>query len=219
MAVGQLEVAASYDAAIGREWRRIAEPSSFLTGVERVGLAMEARRARWGDGTPTGVVSEPAAEAARRLSADPARAIEGWALDGAYRPACGWFDRLVARGLDPLAYVEIIGLVSRLVAVDTFEFGVGRALRPLPDPVAGAPTGQVDPEAAMNGAWVPTVGDPQAPVALSAIPAEHEALHDIHGVFYIPADQILDFDLVLDLIRPQLELVAARTSMLNECFY
>jgi hypothetical protein len=54
---------------------------------------------------------------------------------------------------------------------------------------------------------------------LSAIPENHDALHDIHGAFFIRGDQITDFGLVKDLIRPQMEIIAARTSMVNECFY
>lgn len=202
-----LLVSAEYEAAIGREWARLARPSSFFTGAERVALAEEARRERTGDPTPTGGASQAAAEAARRLATKAMDIREDWVED------------LEARGLGRLAYTEIVGLVSRVEAIDCFEFGVGRPLRDLPSPVPGEPTGEVDPEAAMNGAWVPTVGAPEAPVALSAIPNDHEALHDIHGAFFITAEQITEFGLVKDLIRPQMEIIAARTSMVNDCFY
>ena len=205
-ALAPLTVSAEFDDAIDREWKRLAHPSSFLTGEQRVALATEARREREGDPTPTGHVSAPAAEAARMIATKAMETRKEW-LDG-----------LLARGLDLHAYIEIVGLVSRLEAVDCFDFGVGRPLRPLPAPVAGDPTGEVDSDAAMNGAWVPTVGPPEAPVALSAIPDDHHALHDIHSAFFISGDRITEFGLTKDLIRPQMEIVAARTSMVNDCF-
>lgn len=203
----ELSVSDEFDAVIGREWKRLATPSSFFTGAERIALAAEARRERVGDPAPTGRVSEPAAEAARKMATRAMTARREWV------------DSLEDRGLPRCAYVEVVGLVSRVEAVDCFEFGVGRPLRALPDPVPGEPTGVVDPRAAMRGAWVPTTEAPEAPVALSAIPNEHDALHDIHGAFFIRADQILDFGLTKDLIRPQMEIIAARTSMVNDCFY
>ena len=202
-----VEVSDEYGDAIDREWARLANPSSFFTGAQRVALAEEARRQRNGDPTPTGAVDGVAAEAARLIAtrAKDARAE--------------WVDGLEQRGLMRYAYVEVIGLVARLEAVDVFEFALGRPLRPLPKPVPGDPTGIVDPAASMQGAWVPTTDVPNAPVSLSAIPNESRALHDIHGSFFITNEQIIQFDLVKDLIRPQMEIVAARASMLNECFY
>jgi hypothetical protein len=152
-------------------------------------------------------VSEVATEAARKLATKAMEARKEWV------------DDLEARGLSRYAYVEIVGLASRVQAVDRFEFGVGRPVRPLPTPIPGEPTGEVNPDAKMFDAWVPTTEPPEAPVALSAIPNEHAALHDIHGVFFITAEEIFDFGLTKDLIRPQMEIIASRTSMVNDCFY
>ncbi len=205
--MGELAVRDDYDVVIERDWARMARPGSFFSGAERVAIAREARRERIGDEARTGEVAAVVAEAARAVSTR------------AQQIRHEWVDQLVERGLDRCAYVEIIGLVSRLEAIDGFDFGVGRPLRQLPTAEPGEPTGVIDAAASANGAWVPTVGPPSAPVALSAVPDDHAALHEIHGAFFITNEQIPDFGLVKDLIRPQMELVAARTSLVNECFY
>jgi hypothetical protein len=205
--MGELTVGDEYNVAIERDWARMAGPGSFFSGAERVAIAREARRERIGDQARTGEVAAVVAEAARAVSTR------------AHQIRREWVDQLVERGLDRCAYVEIIGVVSRLEAIDGFEFGVGRPLRQLPATHHGEPTGVTDSTAADNGAWVPTVGPPSAPVALSAVPDDHAALHEIHGAFFITNEQIPDFGLVRDLIRPQMEMVAARTSLVNECFY
>ncbi len=205
--MGELRVGDGYDIVIERDWARMARPGSFFTGTERVAIAREARRERAGDEARTGEVAAVAAEAARAVSTR------------AHQIRREWVDQLEDRGLDRCAYVEIIGVVSRLAAIDGFEFGVGRPLRRLPTAEPGEPTGVTDVAAASNGAWVPTVGAPSAPVALSAVPDDHAALHEIHGAFFITNEQIPEFGLVKDLLRPQMEMVAARTSLLNECFY
>ena len=50
-------------------------------------------------------------------------------------------DRWEAEGLDRLAYVELMGVTARVRAVDTFLAGVGAAVRPLPEPRPGPPSG------------------------------------------------------------------------------
>ena len=43
---------------------------------------------------------------------------------------------------------------------------------------------------------------------------------DVHDVLYATMDQMFEMQLEREgLTRPQIELVAARTSRLNECFY
>ena len=57
--------------------------------------------------------------------------------------------------------------------------------------------------------------------ALSAVPAEIDALFILSDAQYVPIER-LRADLINDqnsLSRPQIELLAARTSKLNECFY
>ena len=102
-----------------------------------------------------------------------------------------------------MQYVEIIGLVSQLSAIDLIDFGIGSDQRPLPDPVAVEPTGNFDPAAQPNGAVVPTTVPSGASVALTGIRAENAALHEIHEASIISNTQIPEFGLTKDLIRPR----------------
>ena len=55
--------------------------------------------------------------------------------------------------------------------------------------------------------------------ALSLVPAESAAQADIHGPLYMSYEQMADYAFERELNRAQMELVAARVSAINECFY
>jgi hypothetical protein len=64
------------------------------------------------------------------------------------------------------------------------------------------------------------VGAASPRTAFTSVPPEQDALHVMHAGFYLPMADIFDFDYERDgLSRSQMELIAARTSYLNECFY
>jgi hypothetical protein len=203
-----IELAPDYLAGLDREWDRLAASGTWWTGAERVALAATARAAREATPAPDVALPEAARDAAARLAADPHVDQE-------------WIDDLVARGLALEPYVEILAVVSRLIAVDSFLFGVGLPLRPLPGSAShDEPTRQVVADAVLQGAFVPTTGVPFPPTALTAVPPEAEALGDLHTVLYLSMFDMGDQALVRDdLSRMQIELVAARTSLLNDCFY
>ena len=126
---------------------------------------------------------------------------------------------LLADGLTSEAYVEVIGIVGRVSAVDSLMFGIGAQPQPFPIPAEGEPTRMMADGAAMNGALAPTVGPPGAPSALSAVPAEVDAMFELHGVLYLSLEEMGDPAIEKTLTRAQMELIAARTSLLNDCFY
>ncbi len=196
-----------FDALVGREWSRMAHAGTWWTGMERVAIAEEARLAR-SDAASPGALPGPAVSAARRVSVDAATIrrtdIEHWA----------------AAGLDPFAYVELVSIVSRLAAIDVAAFGLGMDEHPLPEPLPGEPSHHRPDDAVVSDGWVPTVGPAWAPGSLSAVPDEVDAMFDVHGVLYLTMEQMGDNEIVRDGIhRTQIELTAARTSWLNECFY
>lgn len=196
-----------FDQLVEREWTRLASPGTWWTGAERISIAAEARGAVR-NATPTAVLPDTATEAAWRVAVEAATIrsvdIERWA-DG---------------GLDGFAYVELVGIVSRLMAIDVAAFGLGLDERPLPDALAGEPTRQKPDGAEVTTGWVPTVGPANAPGSMSAVPAEVDAMFDVHGVLYLSLEQMSDLDIQRDGIhRTQMELAAGRTSWLNECFY
>ncbi len=54
---------------------------------------------------------------------------------------------------------------------------------------------------------------------MTAVPPEAEALGDLHTVLYLSMFEMGDLHIVKDLTRVQIEFIAARTSLLNDCFY
>lgn len=201
-----LPLTSTYIPGLDREWHRLRSPGAWWSGSQRVEIAAVARAARGDFHLPTTSLPSAAVEAAVRLSADPHASAE-------------WLAHLDADGLDALSYVEVLGIVARLNAVDTFLFGIGASEQRLPDPLAGDPSGEVADGATVNGGLVPTVGPASPPNGLSAVPGEAEALLDLHGVLYLSLAEMPDLAIENDLSRVQLEFVAARTSLLNDCFF
>jgi hypothetical protein len=54
---------------------------------------------------------------------------------------------------------------------------------------------------------------------LSLVPSELRAWQDLSAAQYLQPDQMLQFGNVRGISRSQIELVAGRVSLLNECFY
>ena len=195
-----------YIEGLNAEWTTLAAPGTWWTGAERVAIAAHARAAREGTPTPTDDLAPAAARAAARLAASP-------------HVDADWVNGLLADGLTSEAYVEVIGIVGRVSAVDSLMFGIGAQPQPFPIPAEGEPTRMMADGAAMNGALAPTVGPPGAPSALSAVPAEVDAMFELHGVLYLSLEEMGDPAIEKTLTRAQMELIAARTSLLNDCFY
>jgi alkylhydroperoxidase family enzyme len=200
-------VPAEIDELIARRWEAIGSPGSSFSGAERVAIAESAR-----GGMPA-TISAGVAEAAQRIHDAPATIT------------LEWLDTLRADGLTDVAYVEVIGLVAQVRALDTFEFGVGRPPRPVPEPIDGEPTRLHVTGATLDGGWIPTVGPAFPMSVLSLTPTEHDAMVDISEVLYLAPRGGDGFTMgnqhvVRDgLTRSQIEFVASRTSLINDCFF
>ncbi len=140
-----------------------------------------------------------------------------------------------------LAYVELVGIVAQANNLDRFADTLGLDRLELPEPEPGEPTRELSESVAVKNHWVPTddasrlnvlnalsavtaeddASRPNVFNALSAVPAEVEAWLVLSDAGYVPLNTLLG-DLKTghaSLTRPQIELVAARTSKLNDCFY
>jgi hypothetical protein len=196
------------DEVIGNALTVLGSPGSFFNGPERLAIAAHARGVR-GLAAPTTnlppVIEEATARVAVKAMASRSEHIAAW--EGA-----GW---------DVLAYVELVSVVAQICSIDSYRIGLGAELDPLPEPVDGEPVLVADEEATRSNAWVPTVGQALAPTALSALPNEKASKAALGAVWYLTDDLIHKYDTEPDreLTRPQMELVASRTSWLNECFF
>ena len=95
----------------------------------------------------------------------------------------------------------------------------------IPEPIEGRPTSTEVPDATIDGGWIPTVGPAFPMSVLSLAPAEHDAMVDISEVLYLAPRGGEGFTMgnqhvVRDgLTRSQIEFVASRTSLINDCFF
>lgn len=220
----------------------LAAAGSWWSGAERLAMAAESRNAAvcklcrerkkalspaqvQGQHDSLGELPEAVVDLAHRVRLDPARLSRRWLED-----------LLAASGLEEGAYVEAVGVVTLLAGIDFFARALGLSPATLPDPLPGEPSGY-RPEAARPGtAWVPMIapedadgpeadlyGDaafvPNIARALSLVPDHVRTLRQLSSAHYMDFDQIPDPSTRRDLDRLQMELVAARVSAMNECFY
>ena len=235
-------------AAQDRYWRRLARPGANWSGAERVAIAREARRAGGCGfcGRLRAALSPHALDGAHDVAPGNAEVLPNPAVDAVHRIVNdasrltrAWYERTRSAGLTDGEYVELVGTVVSVLSIDAFCRALGVPLHPLPEPEPGAASGYRPATAAEDGeSWVPMVpfdnsGTPEADLwpakrtgnvirALSLAPDEVRTLNDLGGAHYI------DHGLVRDpsatradgaLTRAQIELVAGRVSILNDCFY
>ena len=206
-------------------WSRVTSPGSSWSGEERAAVALLALAAL-DDPDPAPPWVSPAA---RGL---PLPAVLPEAVcDVTYRLArhastltVEWYRNQLERGLAPIAYVELVGIVAVAAAVDGFYRAIGQPRPALPSTTAGSASGSHPPvEAAMLN-WVPVAvpADRVAAVvqALSATPDDFEQVKVLAAAQYIPFDEMGDLAWNRGtLARSDMELVASRLSRARECFY
>ena len=193
---------------VERALNQIAASGVRWSGTERVEIANIARAAKARTPRPDHTVSHEVAALAEAL-ATHAHSITEENVDA--------FAENSGRGAE--AFVEMIGIVARVVAIDTFATGIGADLIAFPDPDPSPPSGETREAARKRSAFVPTVGPAGATTALSAVQSEDRAQEDLHGSLYLSYFEMGDLHINKGLPRWQLELIAARTSLINDCYF
>lgn len=229
--------------AVETAWRALGRPGVWWTGRERLDILSEARAARQctlcrlrkSALSPHAVAGRHAAatslrpdaiEAIHRIVSDPGRLSEAW-----YR-------RTTGTGLGDEAYVELLSVVAITTAVDTFDRACGAPVRALPALVAGEPTRRRPGGAKPGLGWMPmlapedvTADDPplyssagriggNVHRALSLVPEAMMQFWDMFEAMYLPQDAMRDFGREYRAItHAQIEMLAARVAVLNQCVY
>jgi hypothetical protein len=181
-------------------WGRLAAPGAWLDAVERREIAEVARGAD--PHTDVGRVAQYVTCSPQAV--DRRWASEQVALAGAER------------------YVETVAVTATVVAVDRFADAIGAEVAPLPEPQPGTPSGERAAEVADIGAHVPVdaaAHGANVGRALSLVPAANRMFFALEQRMYASGEEFTNLTWARPLSRPQVELVAARTSALNECFY
>ena len=215
-----------------RSWEMLAAPGEWWTGAERISIAAESRRASaLVDGLPDpgpgpAELPEAATFAVHKLIADLPNVTKDW------------YDEVTtADGMTDTHYIELLGVVVNVWSVDELHRALSLPLEPLPDPMAGTPGGIRPSGAKAHGSWPLTVwpddlderdldiydGEERAAnvrAAMSLHPDSVRWLGDLFDAHYLSWVEIGgEQEPFRVLTRPQRELVAARVSALNECFY
>ena len=195
-----------YQRLLDQQYARLAAPGTWWNGAERVAIVATMRRTQQGEFEIAECLGEDVSGFVHKVS------VSAFDIDENYVKAAGAI-------MTPLQVVELTALVAQFSALDTFLYGAGFTLRELPVPISGEPTQLEVKGAKLMRGWFPTRGTAGAPNCFSAVADEDKALHDIHSIIYLSMEEMADLNVVKDLHRSQIELLAARTSNYNDCFY
>lgn len=239
--ITSIRVREDLSAAHDRAWARLARAGTWWTGAQRVAIAEEARHALGcalcsrrknalspytvsGTHDTLGKLRPPVVEVIHRVRTDPGRLTNAW------------YESIIRAGLSEEQYVEAIGVIATVVAIDTFSRGIGALLRALPRPEPGEPK-RYRPRARQAAAWVPWLdpedlteadagifpaGRPPANIhrAMSLVPDEVRGFFDIAEHQYLGGLAMRDFGKEYRAIsHAQIELIAGRVSAINGCEY
>jgi hypothetical protein len=222
----------------------LRRPGNWFSGAERLAIAAESRRApscslcreRKAALSPTHVRGEHERASDPSLLSAPSVEIAHRIRTDSGRLSRAWFEQTLASGIEVGAYVEAVGVVALLAGLDHFCRALGVPFLPLPAPVAGKPSRRTPAGLRSDIAWVPILtpenaSGPEAdlydasPVipniarALSSVPDHVRMLQRLTRSHYLALADMGDPTKGRAIDRLQIELVAARVSALNECFY
>jgi len=224
-------------------WDMLAKPGNWWSGAERIAIAQETRNAVNcaycterkaalspynfpGEHEHSGALSEAAVDAVHRIITDQGRITQAWIDDNA------------KTGLSEEQYVELLGVAVTVFSIDEFYHALGLPLKPLPTPIEGKPdhyrpeqatreTGFVSMLPSRGGAigresdlW-PDGRGANVLRALSLVPDAVRGWLTVSDAQYLPMPVIISVsgETNRTLSRMQVEIVAARVSSHNECFY
>ena len=206
-------------------WKRISRPGRWWTGAERIEIARLQRAARDYQPDESEILPDAAVFAIQKLVVDNANLSREF-----------YQETIAAPGMSEDRYVELVAVVVHALSIDEFHRALGLPLEPLPEPQPGEPNCERPTMAEQRYSWPPIVPKSGLPdgiaqyygplewganviSALSLIPENVQWLHDLSEGHYLSFREMRQPDPLRAISRPQIELIAARVSALNECFY
>lgn len=204
----------------------LVRPGDWLTGAQRRAAVLEARDARTneldqqrrdalspnavaGSHAATHELPAEAVEVIHRIASDPGRLTQTWA------------NEMIA-ALGETTYTELVGIAACTAVLDMFAWAMTGEDHQLGEVVDGAPAKVRPADVGEVGAWVAqSTGTGMANVSrsLSLVPETNHAWVTLVQALYSRGPEFLDLSWERALSRPQVELVAARTTAELECFY
>ena len=198
-------------------WQAIARAGGFWSDSGRIEIAKQARVARaqrrelsFNRSYPDSTLSSEALEAVRKIAADAGKIERSWASK-----------QVAALGEGP--YAEMVSIVASVTAIDAFSEALGRPNEPLPSAAGGSCSRDKSKSATDIGGYLPMVDPwegPNVSRALSLVPTANQLfMTNVSSMYGGNGGGFNDMVWNGPLSRPQAELLAARVSSINECFY
>ena len=202
-------------------WDHLGRPGAWWTGPQRIAIAEHVRKSAprplWDMPPPLETLSD---EANGELTIFEAAVVERVAVSPS-SINIETYEHIIQR-MGENKYAELAAVISQIVPIDHLHDALGLGREELPVPREGAITTE-RPSGLVTGVGflptLPTEGLPHVAVALSLSLADNARRMLLVRAMY-SGDSFNDMVWThRSLNRPQVELVAARTSALNECFY
>ena len=202
-------------------WDHLGRPGAWWTGPQRIAIAEHVRKSAprplWDRPPPLETLSD---EANGELTIFEAAVVERVAVSPS-SINIETYEHIIQR-MGENKYAELAAVISQIVPIDHLHDALGLEREELPVPREGAITTE-RPSGLVTGIGflptLPTEGLPHVAVALSLSLADNARRMLLVRAMY-SGDSFNDMVWThRSLNRPQVELVAARTSALNECFY
>ena len=119
-------------------------------------------------------------------------------------------------------YAEVVGVTAIVVAMDVYARSIGDPPYELLPPVDGPPSAERPDGVGDVGAWIAMTEEKllaNVSRALSLVPRTNATWRALVNESYSRGPQMLELTWERALTRPQVELIAAQVSKLQECFY
>jgi hypothetical protein len=233
----KLSIRAGLVAAHERTLASFSAPGRWWNGDERSAIVAEVRAAR----CDAGLQDSPVPNTSSAKLSAPAKHVARQVGVTTNKLGPEFYAQALKDGLTDAEYCEIVGIASRAANVDVFARGIGVPSRTLAAPENGEPS-RVRPQTARDeGAWVESIpsghrgkqeaidtygssaveGAPFIYRALSLVPEEAQGLIELGSSQYVVISEFMDLNFTFEpeISRTQVELLAARVSAINECFY